>query len=169
MEKKFGNYEIKKLRKFLASHLLMFVLVAVMVFASLWTGCAAVAPEIVKTDKDNHKTIVSVAKARMESVSCDVGLMDGLGFTSAIDFPLNDINGIRALLQNPGIGLAFVEIRKIAKDTKKPGTEEKYWNEGEYAICKVLGLEYRAAALSVVDILKMFPQIAPYLAIFGPK
>jgi hypothetical protein len=140
----------------------------VMLFASLWTGCASIAPQITQMDKDNHKAIVEIARTRMESISCDVGLMDGLGFTSEIDFPIINAGQVRALLQNPGIGIAFVEIRDVAKKTKKPESEEMYWDETEYSICKVLGLEYRAAALSLIDILKIFPQLSPYLTLFGP-
>ena len=142
--------------------------IILLLIAFLIAGCGSIAPQITKMDKENHAGIVEIAKARMESVSCDVGLMDGLGFTSAIDFPIINAGQVRALLQNPGIGIAFVEIRDIAKKTKKPDSEEMYWDETEYSMCKVLGLEYRAAALSLIDILKLFPQIAPYLTLFGP-
>jgi len=123
-------------------------------------ACSTVAPQMIKIDEEYHKAILDVATTRIKYISCDIGLIDGLGIASSVDFPIMDAGQARALLQNPAISLALGEMKAIAK-------EQDQWVEGDYAKCKILGLGYRATALGTIDILKLFPQLAPYLAIFG--
>jgi hypothetical protein len=131
-------------------------------------GCASVSPQVVRFDKTTHENILKVAKERIKWVSCDIGLIDGLGIAVAAEFPIWDANEARAILTNPGISLALGEIRQIAQDNTDPETQKPYWKPIEYDLCKVEGLGWRAAALGTIDILKLFPQLLPYLAIFGP-
>jgi hypothetical protein len=127
--------------------------------------------EMIKIDKQFHEDVLLTAKTRMRYISCDIGLIDGLGLASSADFPINSVDWARALLQNPAISLALGEIKSIAKSTidpdAKPDQADKtYWKQTDYASCKVVGLGYRVAALSVIDILSLFPQLAPYMALF---
>lgn len=140
-------------------------LVAV-IFTAFLMGCSTVSTQIIKVDEEYHKFIFDTAKVRMKYVSCDLGLLDGLGLTSSVDFPIKNGDDVKALLNNPGINIAISEIKDIAKTTNDE-LGNPYWKEDDYKICKAQGLGVRAMALSIVDILKLFPSLSPYLAILG--
>ncbi len=145
-----------------------FVTILILAILLLICGCAQVAPQIIKFDEEYHQAILSVARTRIKYVSCDIGLIDGLGIASSADFPIMSGDQARAILQNPGISIALGEVKQIAKVTMDENGIA-YWKPRDYSECKVLGLGYRVAALSVIDIVKLFPALAPYLAVFGPK
>ena len=135
--------------------LFLIILIVPFLFA-----CSTVAPQMIKIDEEYHKAILDIATTRMKYVSCDVGLINGLGIASVIDFPIYTSGEARAILSNPAISLALSEMKEIT-------VAQGQWKEDDYAKCKIEGLGYRAAALGTIDILKLFPQLAPYLAIFG--
>jgi hypothetical protein len=151
----------------LLEFLMVIVVIGLLGFLFL-PGCAQVAPQMIKIDEEYHKAILDIAGTRIKYVSCDVCLIDGLGIASPVDFPITTNNDIRAVLQNPGISLALGQIKEIALTTNDE-TGAPYWKDADCSKCKVLGLGYRAAALGTIDILKLFPQLSPYLLIFGPK
>lgn len=126
----------------------------------LFGGCATMGPEMIKIDKEIHENILKVAETRMEYVSCDLGLIDGLGVASVAAFPIKNGQEARAILNNPAIGITLGEMRQITEGAGK-------WKQKDFDECKVLGLGYRATALGTIDILKLFPQLTPYLAIFA--
>jgi uncharacterized protein YceK len=134
--------------------------------ALMLSGCATVTPEMIKIEKDVHESIVQTAKLRMEYISCDLGLIDGLGIANIVDFPIQTAEGARAILANPAISLTLAEMKGIARRVKKPDGQV-YWDDNTYDMCKVTGLSYRALALSTIDVLRLFPQLVPYMAIFG--
>lgn len=136
------------------------LLLVIVLAIFMLSGCAQVGPQVIKTDVEFHKNVLDVATTRIQYVSCDIGLIDGLGIASSVSFPIKNGDEARAILQNPGISLALGEMKAIA-------TEQNMWKPEDYAKCKVLGLGYRATALGTIDILKMFPQLTSYLSIFG--
>ena len=134
----------------------------------MFGGCAMVSTQVVTFDKTQHEAILMMAKERIKWASCDIGLIDGLGIAVAADFPIWNVTQVQAILPNPGISLALGEIKQIAKTEIDPDTGCPYWKPADYDLCKIEGLSLRAATLGTIDILKLFPQLAPYLGIFGP-
>ena len=128
-------------------------------------GCSQISTNITEFDEDYHKSVLQVARMRMKYCSCDIGLIDGLGLASVVDFPIKNQTEVKALFSNPAISIALTQIKEIAKTT----VDEQgniYWKDDDYKICMAAGLGARATALSVVDVLKLFPQLSPYLSIF---
>jgi len=131
-------------------------------------GCATVSTQVATFDKEQHEAILKMAKERIKWVSCDIGLIDGLGIAVAADFPIWNVRQVQAILPNPGISLALGEIKQIAQNQIDPVTGYAYWKSSDYNLCKIEGLSWRTAALGTIDVLRLFPQLAPYLGIFGP-
>ena len=143
------------------------IVLAMVILLASFQGCAFFSEQSVKFDVEAHKAILDVANTRIKYISCDIGLIDGLGITSKVSFPIMTAGEARAILNNSGIPLALAEMTEIAKKTIDPATKKPYWIEDDYCKCMVLGLGYRATALGTLEILKLFPQIAPYLGMIG--
>lgn len=144
---------------------ILVIFLGILLLAGL-IGCGGVSQQAIKFDEEYHKAMLDTARVRIKYVSCDIGLIDGLGLTSPISFPIKDINGVRAIINSPMVTLTLVEMRDIAEKTLDENGKP-YWNEKDYALCKVEGLGFRAASGAVIDALKLIPQLAPYLAMFG--
>lgn len=143
--------------------------ILVVLMTLLLLGCSTskeITKQTIKFDKQYHENLMKSADVRMQYVSCDVGLIDGLGIANAAKFPIKSGEDARALLANPAISIALGEMVEAVKSFKDANGKYVYWSDEEYQKCYVVGLGYRVVALSTIDVLKLFPQLAPYLAVF---
>lgn len=131
-------------------------------------GCSQVSTQAIQFDKESHEALLATATERVRHVACDVGFVEGLGITDELRFPIQSHHELRPIMKAAGVSLALVEMADLTKSLKDE-TGKRIWSQDEYLKCKILGISYRAGAIGTVELLKLIPDLAPYLSMIAPK
>jgi len=118
-------------------------------------ACGA-SPQIIKFDKENYNANLALAKETLKTWSFNSGFISCVGLADKMKFPINSAGEARSILQSSQITLGIAELDEIAK---KRGV----WSDEDYDYGCTLGIKARTATLATMDILKLFPTIAPYI------
>ncbi len=133
-----------------------FRILAVIVMTMVVLAACAASPQIIKFDKQNYDANLALAKETLKTWSFNSGFISCVGLADKIKFPINTAGEAKAILQSSQITLGIAELDEIAK---KRGV----WLDEDYDYGCTLGIKARTATLATIDILKLFPTIAPYI------